>query len=237
MGTKPQLLMLGTFHLEMNPELVNHHHKQISSIAQSLKAFAPTKIAVEKTFLLENELNRKLEAYKSGNFKLGYDIVDQLGYRLAEQLGLEEVVPVDEDVNMNAPALNQVFEWAENYQPGLLQEIVEIQQQLVACAPDDNPPLTQLQAINSPEYRKLIGKLYMKLALVGDPQHQVGAAWLKQWHHRDLAIFANVSRQAAQSDRILLMIGKDHLPLLSHFFDASGEFDIVPALDYFPQEK
>ncbi|SEA16454.1 hypothetical protein SAMN05421743_10363 [Thalassobacillus cyri] len=236
MGTNPKLLLLGTFHLEMNPDLVNHHQKEISRITQSLKAFEPTKIAVEKTFLLKNELNRKLEAYKSGNFKLGYDIVDQLGYRLAEQLGLEEVFPVDEDVNMNAPSLNQVFKWAENYQPGLLQEIAEIQQQLVAYTHDDEP-LTQLQAINSPEYRKLIGKLYMKLALVGDPQHQVGAAWLKQWHHRDLAIFANVSRIAAQSDRMLLMIGKDHLPLLSHFFDASGELDIVHTLDYLPQEK
>lgn len=235
MASKPEIILLGTYHMAMNPESVNQHQGEISEIIHELKEFNPTKIAVEKSFLLSKEVNRRLQEYIAGTFRLGYDEVDQFGYRLAKELDHKELYTIDEEVNMTSPALNQVFEWAENYQPDLLTQIIEIQQQLAKMEPEDSSPLHRLKAINNADYSSTLEKLYLKLTLIGNHQHQVGAAWLKQWHQRDLSIFANVSRLAVNGDRILLLIGKDHLPLLNHFFEASGSFEMVPAYEYLPK--
>ncbi|WP_394219679.1 DUF5694 domain-containing protein [Halobacillus trueperi] len=231
---KPEILLVGTFHMSMNPEMVNDQQQEIQEIIVSLKEFKPTKIAVEKSFLLEEELDRKFKAFKNKTLTPTYDEVEQVAFRLAHELELPTVYPIDEIVDMSSPTLNEVFEWAKEHQPALFKEIMEVQKGLKSM--ENNETIkTILHYVNDPNYSTELQRIYMKLARVGDRQHQVGVQWLKQWHHRDLAIAANISRIAGKGDRILVLIGGDHLHLLQQFLTDSGDFNVRSVQPYLPQ--
>ncbi|WP_245807819.1 DUF5694 domain-containing protein [Halobacillus massiliensis] len=231
---KPEVLILGTSHFAIEPDIVNHQQESIHSLVESLKEFQPTKIAVEKPFLIEGELQRKYEEYCSGGLIPAYDEVEQIAFPLAQHFEHNVLYPVDEVVDMSTPALNQVFEWAKEHQPALFQEIMEVQHHLKERENTDNF-LTTLRSINEPAYIKELQRIYMKLTRVGDRQHQVGVKWLKQWHERDLAIAANIARAAEPDDRILVLIGGDHVHLLTQFLKESQDFEIIPSLNYIPK--
>ncbi|MBX0359201.1 DUF5694 domain-containing protein [Halobacillus sp. Nhm2S1] len=232
--TKPVILLVGTFHMSMNPEMVNDQQEEIGEIVHSLKNFKPTKITVEKPFLIEEEMERKYRAFKNNTLTPTYDEVEQFAFRLANEMDLPSVYPVDEMVDMSRPSLNQVFEWAKEHQPSLFKEIMDVQNRLKSM--ENNETIKNiLHYVNDPDYSKELQRIYMKLARVGDRQHQVGVQWLKQWHHRDLAIAANISRLAEKGDRILVLIGGDHLHLLQQFLIDNGDFKVLSAKPYLPR--
>ncbi|WLR47833.1 DUF5694 domain-containing protein [Halobacillus litoralis] len=232
--TKPEVLLVGTFHMSMNPEMVNEQQEEIREIVHSLKKFKPTKITVEKPFLIEEEMERKYSAFKNNTLTPTYDEVEQFAFRLANEMDMPSVYPVDEMVDMSRPSLNQVFEWAKEHQPSLFTEIMDVQNRLKSM--ENNETIKNiLHYVNDPDYSKELQRIYMKLARVGDRQHQVGVQWLKQWHHRDLAIAANISRLAEKGDRILVLIGGDHLHLLQQFLTDSSDFMVLSAKPYLPQ--
>ena len=55
-----------------------------------------------------------------------------------------------------------------------------------------------------------------------------------RWYNRNLRIFANLQRITDRADeRILLIIGHGHLPILRHAVQASPEYELVEVGDYF----
>ena len=59
-----------------------------------------------------------------------------------------------------------------------------------------------------------------------------------RWFSRNLRIFRNIQRIPADSnDRILLIIGREHLNLLNWYFDVSDEFKLVSPLPYLEKAK
>ncbi|MFC7061870.1 DUF5694 domain-containing protein [Halobacillus seohaensis] len=228
---EPEILLMGTMHFAMDADIVDHQKDQIQKVVDNLKEFEPTKIAVEKSFLIEEELDRKYKEYKNHQLIPSYDEVEQLAFPLAHHFEHSQVYPVDEVVDMSNPTLNQTFEWAKEYQPTLFKEIMEVQANLKKFE-NNSTFIERLKTINHPDYIAELQRVYMKLTRVGDRQHQVGVKWLKQWHERDLAIAANIGRITTPEDRVLVLIGGDHLHLLRQFLLDSGDFRVSSFLDY-----
>ena len=55
---------------------------------------------------------------------------------------------------------------------------------------------------------------YAKMAGVGAGDGYAGTHVASQWYERNLHIFANVARIAAPDERVLLIIGQGHAPIL-----------------------
>ncbi|MYL21278.1 hypothetical protein GLW04_15360 [Halobacillus litoralis] len=233
---KPEIMLLGTFHMAVEPEMIHKHSDELSSITASLQEWNPTKIGVEKSFFLEEEINKRLKQFLQGEQAPAYDEVEQIAFPLAEALQQDRLYPVDEMVDMSTPSLDQVFSWAEEHQPELLKEILTIQQS-VKQMEDKQTLAGYFRYINDEDYKKQLKRVYMKLTRVGDRQHQIGVHWLKQWHHRDLAMAANILRTAAPGDRILVLVGSDHLHLVERFLKESGDVTIQDVTPYLPEKK
>ncbi len=78
---------------------------------------------------------------------------------------------------------------------------------------------------------------YFDIALVGGPQVNPGATWVGNWYARNLKIFANLVRIADKpDDRVVVIYGAGHAPLLDEFARQSRGFDVVDTLDYLPQK-
>ncbi|UOQ43821.1 DUF5694 domain-containing protein [Halobacillus salinarum] len=228
---KPIISLLGCPHLALSPEIVNLQQEDIHSVIKSLKAFRPTKIAVEKPFLVDEELNKNYAAFLHNNGPLSYDESEQLGFRLAAHFNHSKLYPVDEPVEMSVPSLDTVFSWLKNEQQELLEVILQLQSEL-KDGENNETLLHTLQSINKPAYSHKLQRMYLKLAQAGDRHHPLGVQWLSQWYKRDLAITANLTRIAENQDRILVLLGSDHLHIVSQLLSDSGDFHMVSPLSY-----
>jgi hypothetical protein len=73
----------------------------------------------------------------------------------------------------------------------------------------------------------------MDLAQVGEGANYIGGDVVLRWYERNMKIFLNIARLATSpDDRILVVIGGGHLPLLTHFAEGSGRFELVSASRY-----
>ncbi|MGV2620517.1 DUF5694 domain-containing protein [Halobacillus sp. ACCC02827] len=221
-----QILVMGSVHFSVEPDTVNNQQKKILEVVDCLKEYEPTKIAVEKSFLLEEEINKRYELFQAGAFQPAYDEVEQFAFRIGKALSLPRLHAVDAQVDMDRPPLSQVFAWAKEYQPDLLKEIVEMQHELNQSR-QKTDIMEKLKEVNRLEYGRRLQRLYWKLSQIGDRSHPLGVEWLNQWYHRDLTITANLLKLTEPGDRVLLWIGADHLHLIRQMLEDSNQVKII----------
>jgi hypothetical protein len=74
---------------------------------------------------------------------------------------------------------------------------------------------------------------YLTMARVGEGKEYVGIDWVKGWYERNLKIFVNLTRiVTAPQDRILVIYGAGHIPLLSQFIRDSGLYTLESVETY-----
>jgi hypothetical protein len=68
---------------------------------------------------------------------------------------------------------------------------------------------------------------------IGSGHAYPGVDWVTAWYNRNLRIFANLQRMTDFSgDRILVIFGAGHIPILRHCVLASPEYELVEVSDY-----
>ena len=60
----------------------------------------------------------------------------------------------------------------------------------------------------------------------------IGADLLTKWYERNIRIFNNIQRLAGPGDRIILIIGSGHAPILRELIDSDPELVLVDPLPY-----
>ncbi len=100
----PQILVLGTYHMA-NPghDLGNiqaddvrsaKRQQEIAELMTVLKKFNPTKIAIEDD-VTSNAAPSQYANYLASKYELSRNEIDQIGYRLAKELGHGKISPID----------------------------------------------------------------------------------------------------------------------------------------------
>jgi hypothetical protein len=80
--------------------------------------------------------------------------------------------------------------------------------------------------------------MYQLMSRIGKDTSYVGADIAATWYHRNVRIYANVLRIVdSPNDRVLVLIGGGHRPLLRQLFMQTPGFDFVPTLPYLPTAK
>tara|TARA_E500000318_G_C3556818_1_gene211508 strand:- start:1664 stop:2110 length:447 start_codon:yes stop_codon:yes gene_type:complete len=102
---RSELLILGTFHFKdsgldgykpktdvniMAPE----RQQELNLLLRKIKAYAPTKIALEVNKSRQQKLDTLYSAYLAGSFDLSANEIYQVGFKLARMLGHERVYAV-----------------------------------------------------------------------------------------------------------------------------------------------
>src|SRR5215472_9124171 len=101
---KARVLVLGVFHmanpgkdmfnLQVDDVLAPKRQKELSDLAGTLKKFQPTKIALESSAGSE-KIRKQYEDYLAGNYSLTRSESDQIGFRLAKELGHKQIYGID----------------------------------------------------------------------------------------------------------------------------------------------
>jgi len=251
------VLLLGTFHFD-DPGLDSYqpetswdpnsveHQKQIDEVVQLFGRFRPTRIAVEWKSTHQEELDATYHAWLDGEAQLGASEVQQLGFRLARRFAHPTIYAVDVAGRSCLPDMTeeeyerQVSEAMAEADPALVQRQLNLEARYNAAYQFYDSlkvavPLREyLLRTNDPEVvaswhgHYLIGTFYL-----GVGADYLGPDMRTEWYNRNLRILRNLQRISSKpGERILLIIGSGHLPILRHAVIASPEYKLVEVREY-----
>ena len=237
---RPSVMVLGTPHLANNGRDMNNaqfddilspkRQGELEELVGRLARFAPTRIAVEVPVERQGWVDSLYAAYLRGEVTENRNEIVQIGFRLAKRLGHTKVYAVDWKHDMNIGA---VMQWAATHCQGAkAQQMGSWGRELMARM---NPAIAKmtlteiLEAAYHPENVALGHQAYLLEARVGADSSYPGWDDVAGWYGRNLRIFANIARVAERpEEKILVLFGAGHAPLLDHYFRAAGDFVVTP---------
>src|SRR3954447_27066570 len=103
---RAEVLVLGTYHManpghdifnmKADDVLAPKRQAEMAKLIEVLKKFHPTKIAIESD-AFSDKIPKRYADYLAGKYELTANEIDQIGLRLAKELGHKAVYPVDAD--------------------------------------------------------------------------------------------------------------------------------------------
>ena len=228
---RAEVLVLGVYHManpgrdifntKADDVLTPKRQAEMAQVIEVLKKFNPTKIAVER-----NTGDKRIESdyadYLAGKHELTRNEIEQLGFRLAKELGHKSVYAVDADgefpylrVVKYAKATGRTKELdAMNSE---VAEMVKAQNEYLAS----HTVLETLLYMNADDKVTLSQGLYYRMAHLGEPYDWAGADLLADWFRRNIRIYTNVVQLAdSPNERVLVIFGSGHLPWLQYNFSS-----------------
>ena len=246
---KTEIMVLGTYHMgnpgldtfnvEADDILSERRQAEIRAVVAALAEFNPTMIAIESPHNSTVRID-KYQTYLDGDYELVRDEIDQIGFRLAKELGHETVYPVDYRWSMGA-GLEDVDE--EKFLADYAGINAAMNDMGLAYTKAQEEKLStstvggQLRYLNSDSMLYANHYMYITFDMkMGQGDEFIGPSVVANWYKRNLLITHNLIRLAGSSgeERILVIIGQGHAYLLNQFLDESPFFERVDAADYLP---
>ena len=218
----PEILVLGTYHMS-NPGHDIHNmqaddvlspkrQQEIAQLIEVLKRFHPTKIAIEAD-IGSQRVEQEYSDYLAGKYTLSRNETNQIGYRLAKELGQHAVYPVDVDGE---------FPWQRvvNYAKanGRAEKLDAINAGWGALVKEQgdflqsHTVLEMLEYMNSDSRAAKDMALYYATVPYGDAFDYAGPDLLAAWYQRNIRIYNNIVQLIdSPNDRILVIYGAGHL--------------------------
>ncbi len=218
---KAHVLVLGTFHmanpgrdifnLQVDDVLTPKRQKEIAQTVAELKKFHPTKIAIESD--PGGKRVQQYQDYLDGKYTLTRNEIDQLGFRLAKDLGHKQIYPIDVDGDF---PFDKVQEFAKRN--GKQKELDEWMATIPKLLEHESAILKEgtisdlLLFMNEKERVRQDQELYMDFAQFADGKDYPGPDLLAEWYRRNARIFANLRGIISSPDeRVLVIFGSGHL--------------------------
>ena len=239
---KAHIMVLGTAHFG-NPgqDVINitfpdvfqpKYQRQVGQVLDSLAQFHPTKVALEARPAYEPELDSMYQAYLQGTHELSRNERQQLGFRLGKRFEHPEVYAIDHDGEF---PFRDVLKYARKHQPEFIKYFKNVREKVKTSQDSlySNATIREiLRSKNSPENLSTQRNYYAQTAPVGADSTWVGADLVSKWHRRNIKIFGHLARITEPGDRIIVIFGAGHAPLLRYFVESSKDMKLVEPNDY-----
>jgi hypothetical protein len=226
---RAEILILGTYHMG-NPghDLANiqaddvrapKRQQELAELIEVLKKFNPTKIAIESGVGTDRRPQQYAD-YLAGKYTLTTNEIDQVGFRLAKELGHKKIYPVDEDGDfpfMRVTNYAKANGMADKLDALMADSKANVQAEDAYLK--SHTILQMLERMNSDESAAKSMAWYMQVVRFSEPYEYAGADLLASWFQRNARIYSNIVKladpaQERAPERILVIYGAGHLTLL-----------------------
>lgn len=245
-----KIMTLGVFHFAYhNLDVVTTEEKdqisvleepyqsEIIAVSGAIEKYNPTIIAVEVLPAQQLKIDSLFILYKSGNLILGKDEVDQLAFRIGNNLNLDKIHCVN-DFGKHYDEILAIFN--DSVRSAKFEDwFMKSRDSIYGTSPTGERVSGIIDALyerNKPDIIKESLAIYLlnPFKYEENPGDFTGVDFeTGRWFNRNLRIFRNIQRiPHTADDRILLIIGAGHLNLLNMLFDVSDEFEFVSPLPY-----
>ncbi|MGE5624157.1 MAG: DUF5694 domain-containing protein [Bacillota bacterium] len=238
-----QILLVGVDHLGKKHDVHNspnidpmtlQHQAEIQEVIGRIARFKPTKVMVERDFK-DEKTTAEYQQYLQGKFSLGPNEVYQYGFRLAALSHDPAIYCIDtiqdfpfdyEGMTASADKHGQkpVLDAGEAELAPYLKQLDDLT--LHGTVGD------VLRYVNDPKAFAMNGGWYLFAARVGADADYAGADLVSIWYARNVHIYANILRQVAPGDRVVIFIGAGHVPSLRWLIQQSPDLDLVDTEPY-----
>ena len=219
---RPEILVLGTYHManpgrdihnmQADDVLAPKRQQEMAQLMEVLKRFRPTKIAIEAD-VGSQRVGREYADYLAGKYTLTRNENDQIGYRLAKELGHRAIYPVDADGDF---PYKRLVNYAKAN--GLKNKLDEIEAGTAARVKTQGDVLRSHTVLGTLAYMNSDSTVakdvasYFAVVPFGEPWEYAGPELLASWYQRNIRIYHNiVALIDSPAERILVIYGGGHL--------------------------
>ncbi len=247
--SQTEVMLLGTWHFayynqdshktaqeDMIDFTTPKRQKEIREVVDLLKKFNPTIVCLEsQSQAREDSL---FGAFLNGTHRLAIDEGELLGYQVAKEVGLNKVFATDTYswLREHYESMEHKDLWDDKYYIDTLERDFWSERyykwyDLVDKFPQKYTINECLQIENHPiNLKRSLGHYLIQMNTIND--HGPDAFALK-WYDRNVRIFNNILKTRPKSnDRILVIYGTGHVPILEQLFDVSPQFKLVRPYQY-----
>ncbi len=242
---KAEVMILGVYHFhnpnqdyvksDYDDHLSEKRQQQIAEVLAALAKFKPTKIALEAPPEAVN-IQQDYANYLKGTYKLTANEREQLGFRLARQLGHQQVYLIDHLIGMDTNAVIAAAQQTGNkvFLTGFQKVIAEVQEMMKRQA--QMTVRENLLQWNDPSLLARSRDFYLQMTRVGGGGKFTGADDVSRWYQRNFRIFTNLSQiVTAPTERVLVIFGNGHAPILRELVQSSPDMKLAEPNAYLRQ--
>jgi hypothetical protein len=228
---RAEVLVLGVYHManpghdlfntKADDVLAPKRQQEIAELIEVLKRFHPTKVAIEAD-PWNDRIGKEYSDYLAGKYTLSRNEIDQIGYRLAKELGQPKIYAVDADGDF---PWQRVVDYAKG--SGRSKELDAINDAVGNMVKDENAYLASHSVLQMLLYLNSDKKVsedvgyYYRDAHLGEPGDWAGADLVADWFRRNVRIYSNVMKLIdSPNDRVLVIFGSGHLGWLRQDFSS-----------------
>jgi hypothetical protein len=219
---RPEILVLGTYHManpghdihnmQADDVLSPKRQQEIAQLIEVLKKFHPTKIAIESD-VSGQRAAQQYSDYLAGKYTLSRNEIDQIGYRLAKELGHRAIYPVDVDGDfpwlrvVNYAKANGIANRFDSLNAGIGVMVKEQGEFL-----GSHTVIETLQMMNADQRVARDMGFYFSVVRFGAPFDYAGSDLVAAWYQRNIRIYRNiVALIDSPTEKILVIYGSGHL--------------------------
>ncbi len=241
-------LFIGSYHMG-NPGRDVHNTKaddvlsegrqrEIAEVVRLVERYRPTKVMVEAATESQDKINARFTESCKRSRPLERNETEQLGFRIACDMGLKAVYAVDwndlgpikdedsVDYRKAVERHQQQKQYAEHLAIGKAESD---RGQLLL---DGGTVLDMLKYLNSNTFLEHNARAYYRIGMLGTPSDPIGANWVQLWFGRNLAIFNNIARNTDKGDRVLVIYGAGHGNYLRQLAIDSGIYRVHEPINW-----
>ncbi|WP_166962301.1 DUF5694 domain-containing protein [Yeosuana marina] len=238
---KPQVALLGTFHfantndyavIKMDDLFTNKRQTELDELIEKLKKYNPTKIMIEWEPKEKDSVDKELKAYLNDEFDIQNkrNEVYQIAFRLAKDTGINELYPIDYQLNLGDAEVGKFLENNDT----LMQKFNAIINNAVEFAQSETKILgktdlvSYFERMNSEEFDNKNKNFYLdKLLTLSEEAGNPVAEYVANWYKRNLFIVNRIENHLESDDRVLVLIGSGHRAIMKDFYKDRDEIDYI----------
>lgn len=230
-----KVMVLGSTHFFRQPELVMppDRQRQVEAVVEALAGFRPTKVLVEEEPADSVELDSLYRAYREGRHELTPNERQQIGFRLADRMGLDRVWAVD---YQHPWPMDKVTSFAERHDSAYMAFRKRWGERTAALRDSaERGTLSDLfRFYNSPALLSHIQAMRVRTMEVDAGGTYVGLEPNISIWRRNMRIFANIARLTEPGDRVFIVYGTGHAYFFRKWVLQHPEMELVEPGDYLP---
>ena len=223
---------LDVFNMKADDVLAPKRQAEIAQLIEVLKKFQPTKIAIEAD--IWGKRRQEYSDFLAGKHTLSRNENDQIGYRLAKELGHKTIYPVDADGDFP-------YQRFMNYAKasGRTKELEALTGEIGSMVKAQGEYLASHTVLDTLLYMNEDSKVaqavgfYYRQAHFGEPGDWAGADLVSDWFRRNMRIYSNIVQLVdSPNERVLVIYGAGHLGWLRHSFASDPSLRLRKLSDF-----
>ncbi len=242
-----QVMVLGTYHfgnpgqdlhnVEADNVLAPERQRQLKIVADTLAEFAPTVVAVERQPGSADFVDPGYAQFQTADLATQPNEIQQIGYRLARQLGLRVVYGIDEqpvDVEPDYFPFDAVAAHVESTdQKPLLDALIAQSGTMVQAFSEKQKTESVAGLLIETNSLPMSGAdFYYQLLKFDEGERQPGADLNAYWFMRNAKIFSKLADVVNPGDRVVIVYGAGHKHWLEHLVEQTPGFALIDPIPF-----